>query len=128
MKRKLIVVGVFLGIIGIVALWQYISFRFKYAYSRGTRTGIVRKVSVKGPPYCKYLEGEMALQGNVVAMNQELWEFSVDDASEKNPVVQDIKKAEREGTRVTMTYRYDKSKEIWWRCNPSEYFVEKVDR
>ena len=47
----------------LVAGWQYVSYLFKYAYSRGTRTGVVRKISVKGPPYCKYLEGEMTLQG-----------------------------------------------------------------
>ena len=55
-------------------------------FSKGARTGVIRKVSVKGPPYCKYLSGEMALQSaGLVA--PEIWEFSVDDDADTNPVV-----------------------------------------
>src|SRR6202140_1444923 len=81
-------------------LWWY------RGYSRGSRTGIVRKVSVKGPPYCKYLSGEMAVQGNGLAQI-EIWEFSIDDDSDKNPLVKQLKDAERSGDRVTIDYRQD---------------------
>jgi hypothetical protein len=137
--RKLKIAGVFLGLLALVALWQWASYEFKIAYSKGSRTGVVRKVSVKGPPYCKYLEGEMALQGGVPGMAQEIFLFTVDDHSESNPIVQALKKAEREGARVTLDYRQDKP--IWWRCNDggkpvgeteaqlvnSHYYIVKVE-
>jgi hypothetical protein len=122
-KAKLILGLV--GVLALVALWQWVSYFFKVGYSRGERTGIVRKISVKGPPGCKFLEGEMALQGSTVAQQQDIWKFSVDDDGEGNPIVQQLKKAEHDAARVTLEYRQDK--EIWWRfCNKSEYFVTKV--
>jgi len=36
-------------------------------------------MSVKGPPYCKYLSGELVLQGSQPNQPAEVWEFSVDD-------------------------------------------------
>src|SRR4051812_3536064 len=63
-------------------------------YSKGTRTGVVRKISVKGPPYCKYLSGELAVQGaNPLA--PEIFEFSVDDDADTNPVVMQLHEAEK---------------------------------
>jgi hypothetical protein len=47
-------------------------------YSKGSRTGVVRKVSIKGPPYCKYFSGELALQGGQPGQPPEIWEFSID--------------------------------------------------
>jgi hypothetical protein len=122
--RKLKVLGLLLGVAGLVAAWQYLSYRFKFSYSNGTRTGIIRKISVKGPPYCKYLAGEMALQG-AFGQPTEVWEFSVDDHSDKNPLVKTLHTAERDGKRITLEYRQDRS--IWWRCNPSEYFITGVE-
>jgi hypothetical protein len=136
MPRKLMAVLVVLGILGLVALWQWVGYLFRAGYSKGSRTGIVRKVSVKGPPYCKYLEGEMALQGGVPGVAQDIFIFTVDDHSDSNPLVQDLQKAEREGTPVTLDYRQDKH--IWWRCNgggmagikseypDSQYYIVKV--
>jgi hypothetical protein len=115
------------GVLALVVLWQYVSYLFKFGYSRGERTGIVRKISVKGPPGCKFLEGEMALQGSTVAQQQDIWKFSVDDDGENNPLVVQLKKAEHDAARVTLEYRQDK--EIWWRfCNKSEYFITKVQQ
>src|SRR6185436_2594524 len=113
--RKVKIGLVILGVFGLIALWQWASYAFKKGYSKGSRTGIIRKVSIKGPPYCKYLEGEMALQGGVVGVAQEIFLFTVDDHSDSNPIVQSLKKAERDGARVTLEYRQDK--EMWWRCN-----------
>jgi hypothetical protein len=134
--RKVKVLLVLVGVLGLVGLWQYLGFLFKYGYSRGSRTGIIRKVSVKGPPYCKYLEGELALQGGVAGMNQEIFTFTVDNDGDATPLVQSLHKAEREGTRVTVDYRQDKH--IWWRCNgggkagggeypDSQYYAVKIE-
>ena len=68
---------VFVGVEALRVWW----FR---GYSRGTRTGIIRKISYKGPPYCKYMAGEMALQGTLPGQPVEIWEFSVDNESPSN--------------------------------------------
>ena len=101
-----------------VRVWWY------RGYSKGTRTGIVRKISVKGPPYCKYLSGELTTQMNQMA--PEIWEFSVDDDTETNPVVVALHEAEKKGERVTLHYRQDLHS--LYRCTPSEYFVTKVEK
>jgi hypothetical protein len=119
------------AILGVVALLvlalSFVTLKLWWyrGYSRGSRTGIVRKVSVKGPPYCKYLSGEMAVQGNGLAQI-EIWEFSIDDDSDKNPLVKQLKDAERSGDRVTIDYRQDLNQ--WYRCTPSEYFVIGVEK
>jgi len=136
--RKFKIVLAILGVLGLVALWQWLGYLFKVGYSKGSRTGVVRKVSVKGPPYCKYLEGEMALQGGVSGQLQEVFRFTVDNDSDDNPVVQALKKAERDGKPVTLDYRQDKH--LWWRCNDggkpvaadaefpdSHYYIVKVE-
>lgn len=96
-------------------------------YSKGSRTGIVRKVSIKGPPYCKYFSGELALQGAGPAQGPEIWEFSIDgDDDVKNPVATSLKEAEKSGERVTLNYRQDLHS--LFRCTPSEYFVNGVEK
>jgi hypothetical protein len=98
-------------------LWWY------RGYSTGSRTGVVRKVSMKGSPVCKYMSVEMAVQSSGVALDT--WEFSVDDESPKNPVVQKLKDAEKSGAKVTVDYRQDLNQ--WYRCSPSEYFATDVE-
>jgi hypothetical protein len=102
-----------------IRVWWY------RAYSTGTRTGVIRKVSVRGPPYCKYLSGEMAVQSGGL-VTPEIWEFSVDDDSVTNPVVVALHDAEKKGDRVTLQYRQDLHS--LFRCTPSEYFVTKVEK
>jgi hypothetical protein len=94
-------------------------------YSKGSRTGVIRKVSVKGPPYCKYLSGEMAVQSSGLVA-PEIWEFSVDDDGDANPIVVALHTAEKNGDRVTLDYRQDLH--ALFRCTPSEYFVTKVEK
>jgi hypothetical protein len=105
--------------------WQYGSYWLKHGYSNGSRTGIIRKVSIKGPPYCKYLSGELAMQGPF-GQAAEIFEFSVDDYHDSNPVVRELHEAERTGQRITLDYRQDLS--IWWRCNPSSYFIVRTEK
>ncbi len=108
----------------IVGAWQGLYYLFRHGYGEGTRTGIIRKIAVKGPPYCKYLSGEMALQGQNVAA--EVFVFSADNRDEGTPLVKALQEAERTGARVTLKYRQDHP--LWWRCNPSEYFVTAVEK
>lgn len=94
-------------------------------YSVGARTGVIRKLSVRGPPYCKYLAGELILQGTQPGQPVETWEFSVDDDSDKNPLVKQLHEAEKSGERITLDYRQDLHS--LFRCTPSEYFVTKTE-
>jgi hypothetical protein len=94
-------------------------------YSKGSRTGIVVKVTEKGPPYCKYLEGEMKV-GGTTTMAPETWLFSVDDDAPTNPIVVALKDAEKKQTPVTVDYRQDLH--ALFRCTNTEYFAVKVEK
>jgi hypothetical protein len=124
MKKLKLALALF-ALLALVAAWQAFRYWMRYGYSVGTRTGIVRKISVKGPPYCKYLAGELALQGSGPGQPAEIWMFSVDDGGD-TPLVRDLHEAERGGKLVTLKYRQDRP--IWWRCNPSEYYVGALER
>jgi hypothetical protein len=122
--KVMLILAPFLGLLLIVAglgirYWWY------RGYSQGARTGVVRKISVKGPPYCKYLSGEMVVQSAVPMQAAEVWEFSVDDDGDGNPLVKKLHDAEKNGQRVTLDYRQDLHS--LYRCTPSEYFVTKVE-
>jgi hypothetical protein len=106
--------------------WAALSISWRRGFARGSVTGVVRKVSVHGPPYCKFLTGELVYQGTNIGPKPELFDFSVDDPAETNPIVRDLKEAERGGTRVTLDYRQDRK--LWWRCNPSESFITAVEK
>jgi hypothetical protein len=108
------VAGAFVG----GKLWWY------RGYATGSRTGVVRKVSMKGTPVCKYMDVEMAVQSSGVALDT--FEFSVDNEDPKNPIVQKLKDAEKTGARVTIDYRQDLNQ--WYRCSPSEYFATDVEK
>jgi len=99
-------------------LWWY------HGYATGSRTGVVRKVSTKGSPVCKYMAVEMAVQSSGVALDT--WEFSVDDENPKNPLVTKLKDAEKSGEKITVDYRQDLNQ--WYRCSPSEYFATDVEK
>jgi hypothetical protein len=66
----------------------------------------------------------MVVQNN--GLQTEVWEFSVDDDSDTNPVVVALHDAEKKGERVTLHYRQDLN--AMFRCTPSEYFVTKVEK
>jgi len=113
-------------VIGLLAAWQGIRFWWYNGYSTGERTGVVRKLSVKGTPLCKYAEGELALTGSNVGQNVEIFTFSTDNKSDNNPIMKQLREAERSGTRVTLHYRQDLKS--WWRCTPHEYFITSVEK
>ena len=113
------------ALIAVVAAWQGLTYAWHKGYAHGSATGVVRKVSVHGPPYCKYLTGELVFQGSQAGQPQELFHFSVDNEKDGNPIVQQLKEAERAGTRVTLDYRQDIKP--WWRCNPAENFITGLE-
>jgi hypothetical protein len=125
-RTKIILLLVVLSLLLFGTGVKALQFWWYYGYSRGTRTGFIRKVSVKGPPFCKYLSGEMAVTGASPVLTPEVWEFSVDDPADANPIVVALHDAEKRGERVTLYYRQDLHS--MYRCTPSEYFVTKVER
>lgn len=114
------------AVVGLLAAWQGIRFWWYHGYSTGERTGVVRKFSVKGTPLCKYAEGELALTGSQQGQNVEVWVFSVDNHADDNPIMKQIREAERTGAHITLKYRQDLKS--WWRCTPEEYFVTSVEK
>src|SRR3954470_13418055 len=95
-KTKVLLALIPVALMLLVGLWQGGKYWWYRGYSKGTRTGVIRKISVKGPPYCKYLAGEMVLQSNPLGQ-AEVWEFSVDDDSDTNPLVKQLHEAEKKG-------------------------------
>ena len=125
-KRKIFLVLGILGALGLFVGVEAIRVWWFRGYSRGTRTGVIRKLSFKGPPFCKYMLGEMALQGTSPGQPVEIWEFSVDDEHESSPLMKELHDAEKSGGRLTVKYRQDLHS--LFRCTPSEYFVTGIDR
>jgi len=123
-KAKVVLALVPLGLVLLFGAYEGIRVWWYHAWSVGTRSGIVRKVSVKGPFGCRYLSGEMSVQG--LQLQPEVWEFSVDDDSDASPVVVALHEAEKKGERVTLHYRQDLH--ALFRCTPSEYFITKVEK
>ncbi|SRR5260370_27181585 len=124
--RRLKMVLVSILVIGALAGYQALKYWWYKGYSRGSRTGVVRKLSIKGPPYCKYIAGELSLTGSAPGQPAEIWEFSLDNKHESNPLYHSLQSAERNGKPVTLEYRQDLK--MWWRCTPSEYFVTGVQK
>jgi hypothetical protein len=102
---------------------------FYHGFSRGSRTGVVRKLSVKrsqkGMPFCTYVSVEMVMPGAQPGINGDLWIFSVDDDTPKSPVVARLRAAEKSAERITVDYRQDLHR--WWSCAESEYYVTSVE-
>ena len=124
-KQKKYAILVPLTLVLLVSAWQGLRFWWLRAYSRGSRTGLLRKVSVKGSPVCKYLSGELIPIGTPAGQTPEIFEFSVDDDSPTNPVVLKLHAAEKAAQPITVDYRQDKGK--WWACAPTEYYVINVE-
>jgi hypothetical protein len=124
-KWKVILALVPVAFVLLVVAYEGLRVWWFRGYSVGSRTGVIRKVTEKGPPYCKYLSAEMVVQTGAVTTAAEVWEFSVDDDKPTAPVVVALKNAEKKGERVTVDYRQDLHS--LFRCTPSEYFATKVE-
>ena len=123
---KLRIILSILVVVLLAAGFAALSMSWRLGYAHGIVTGVVRKVSVHGPPYCKILTGELVYQGTNAGQQQEVFHFSTDSIADATPVVHDLKEAERDGKRVTLDYRQDRK--VWWRCNRSEYFITSVEK
>ncbi len=124
--KKIRITLAILGLLLVVGGWTALSVSWRRGYAHGTVTGVVRKISVHGPPYCKILTGELVYQGTSSGLKPELFDFSVDNDADTNPIVRDLREAEQNARRVTLDYRQDRR--LWWRCNPSEYFITSVEK
>lgn len=125
-RRKVLL---FLSLVGVVALYagyQALRYWWYKGYSKGARTGVIRKISIKGPPYCKYVAGEFALQSAGIGQPPEIWTFSLDTVDERDALYQKLEASQREAKPVTLRYRQDLH--MWWRCAPIEYFVTGVEK
>lgn len=94
------------------------------AYSDGTRSGIVRRISLKGFTI-KTWEGELDLGRNIQNSNDmlsaDIFNFSV----EENSIAEQIRIAEKSGKRTTLYY-----KEYWfrgWGKGMTKYNIYKVE-
>lgn len=124
MRKKLLLIGIPLALILLVAGFLSLRWWWYRGYSRGTRTGVVRKLSYKGSPLCKYFSGELVLVGSS-AMNPQVWEFSVEDPD--GPIAKKLQAAERHGRRVTLEYRQDLgNKGKLLNCSPSDYYITGI--
>lgn len=126
-KSKLKVFLGFFTVFAVIALYQTARYYYFRGYATGTRTGYLRKVTTKGPPYCKYTVGELVLQkGGDMAQGGETWEFSLDTSDPGAAIVQQLREVEKAGKLATLQYRQDLH--MWWRCAPTEYIVTGVER
>ena len=113
------------GVLFLLGAWQGGRAWWNHGYSKGQRTGVIRKFSYRGSPVCKYWLGELALAGSSWS-NPEIWQFTTDSADEGNAIVKEILQAERAQRPVTLRYRQDRAK--WWACakGETEYYVTGV--
>ena len=77
--------------VALLAGWEGLRFWWFHGYSNGERTGVVRKLVVKGSPLCKYGEGELALTGAVAGQPVDLWTFGLDDYGDNSTVMKALR-------------------------------------
>jgi hypothetical protein len=112
--KRIGIAGVLLVVLGITG-WLLVA--FKYAYSKGDRTGYVQKVSEKGW-VCKTYEGELT---QISSPGQPIEKFAFTVKEQK--VVEEINKLA--GSKVALTYEHHKG--IPTSCfGETEYFVTGV--
>lgn len=136
-KRALATAPLLLILLASGVLW--LRWRWYHGYSTGTRTGLVRKVSVKGPPYCKFASAELVMPAGGAALGQngalpiggEVWSFTLDDHNPEGALYKQLEKAERDGKPVTIHYRQDlENKGKFWLVGCSEmpqYFATRIE-
>ena len=136
-KRALATTPLLLLAIASGVLW--LRWRWYHGYSTGTRTGVVRKVSVKGPPYCKFASAELVMaaaggvlpQGGAIPIGGEVWTFTLDDHSPEGALYKQLEAAERAGKPVTIHYRQDlDNKGKFWQVGCSElpqYYATRIE-
>lgn len=116
--RKFII----LFLLSLIAIWFIYYFICGLAYSRGTRSGILTKVSEKGYIFKTY-EGEMNVggfsQGDGTIMPASIFKFSVPERK----TYEELDKAQ--GHKVVLRYK-QVYKNFFWQ-GESDYFIEEVN-
>lgn len=87
---------------------------------------MIRKISVKGPPVCKFLSGEMVLIGTPAGGSPTVFNFTVYDDSPDNVIVKKLHDAEREAKEVTIDYQENRAR--WWQCADTNYYIVGVEK
>lgn len=114
-------VSALLVLIMLAGSWKGLGVWWYRGFSKGQRTGVIRKFSYRGSPVCKYWLGELVLVGSNFAQ-QETWVFTTDATHESDAIIREIQQAAQQNHTVTLTYRQDLK--TWpWKCAPSEYYV-----
>ena len=108
----------------LIAVFTAYIFICGMSYSKGTRTGIVIKLSQKGYVFKTY-EGELNLggvsEGDGTIMPNRIWKFSIDDSNVK--IYDAITQAE--GKHVRLYYK-EVLKNFFWQSE-TPYLIEKVE-
>ncbi len=126
MRRGRLYIGALVVVLLLLAgAWQGVRYWWLHNYSNGSRTGIIRKISVKGSPVCKFLSGEMVLVGAVPGQVPQVFSFTVYDDRPTNPVVKQLHDAERSGKTVTLNYQENRAR--WWQCADTNYYIVGVE-
>jgi len=125
-SKKKLAIFVPLGLVLVLFAWQGLRYLWLRGYSEGSRTGVIRKISVKGSPVCKYLSGEMVLIGSQPGQQPEVWKFTVYDDAKDNPLVVTLHDAERAARNVTVDYVENRGR--WWQCADTNYYVVAVEK
>jgi len=121
-----VILGV-VGVLALVAAWQFFRAWWNHGVTAGTRSGIVRKIAKKGSPLCRYWMGELVITNQAVfGALPEVWEFNVDAKSDADVLIANLQKAEASGQRATLQFRQDKGK--WWACSNIEFYVTGLNK
>ncbi len=116
-RGQIYVLLLLLLVIGGLSLWTWVT--LSWAYSDGTRAGILQKFSRKGW-FCKTEEGDLVLaQFPIAGVTPQIWQFSVRDAG----VGAQLEKAV--GARVQL--HYTEHPGVPMACfADTRYFVDRV--
>jgi hypothetical protein len=125
-KQKVLLALVPFLLVGLWVGWRGLRYWWYRGYSHGVRSGILRKVSIKGPPYCKYVSGELVLAGSQPGV-ETVWEFGLDKVDDDDPLYKELVDLADKGQKVTLQYRQDQAA-FFVRCQPGEYFVTGIEK
>ena len=119
-KRALLTVPLTLGLFYFG--WVMADYWWNYGYSRGTRVGVINKVSWKGRPLCKYVSADLVVMGVAGQLNPnaQTFTFTIDDEREDAPLLLQLQAAQKSLKPVTVHYREDLHNLPWRWCVEAE--------
>lgn len=122
-KGRAVVAVVTLLLLGMVS--QLVRAWWLRGVSAGRKTGVLKKISRKGSPLCRYWLGELLVSNPALfGAPTELWEFTIDAVGDTDPFLRQLQEAESSSRRISIEYRQDKGR--WWACSPNEFHVTSI--